>query len=43
MSWTLRVLDFGGDNLGENTLEKLEFFNDAKERGWNGFQRFKII
>ena len=27
----------------ENTLEKLEIFNAAKERGRNGFQRFKII
>ena len=32
--------NWGGE---ENTLEKLEFFNTIKERGWNGFQRFTII
>ena len=32
--------NWGGE---ENTLEKLEFFNTIKERGWNEFQRFTII
>ena len=32
--------NWGGE---ENTLEKFEFFNTIKERGWNGFQRFTII
>ena len=27
-------INWGGK---ENALEKLEFFNTVKERGWNGF------
>ena len=45
MNWTLCVLDFGGAKLGRKGKHtgKMEFFNVAKERGRNGFQRFKII